>query len=48
MADTICKLIEQPDLLQKLGDQARKKVLERHSIDIQAPKIAELINQISS
>ncbi len=48
MADWICELLDDPNQLKTLGNQARKKVLERHSIDVQGPKIAALIKQVSS
>jgi glycosyltransferase involved in cell wall biosynthesis len=48
MADWICELLDDPNQFKTLGNQARKKVLERHSIDVQGPKIASLIKQVSS
>ncbi|PSB55164.1 glycosyltransferase family 4 protein [Chamaesiphon polymorphus] len=47
MADCVIKLYESPCLLQSLGVNAKHKVMERHSIEIAAPKILEIIkNQI--
>lgn len=45
MADRVIELYHSPDLRQKLGENAKKKVMERHNIETTAPKILEVINR---
>lgn len=43
MADRILELYHSSELRQKLGENAKKKVTERHSLEIAASKILEVI-----
>ena len=45
-ARALVKLSEQPELRQRLGASARQKVLSGHTIEIQAPKILRLLEQL--
>jgi len=45
MAEKIIELIKNPELRQKLGERARKKVKERFDVEVQAPKIFSLIQR---
>ncbi len=46
MAEKVIALHENKDLRMKLGKRAKTKVAERHSIDIQAKKIVEIIEKV--
>lgn len=48
MAEAIVGLIRSTESLHRLGDRARAKVLERHDIGVQVPKIATLIRELLS
>ena len=48
MADRIVELYYSPELRQKLGDNARKKVVDRHSLEMTASKILEIIEHQAS
>jgi glycosyltransferase involved in cell wall biosynthesis len=43
MANRIIELYHSPELRQMLGENAKKKVIERHSLEIAASKILEVI-----
>jgi len=45
MAEKIIELIKNPELRQRLGERARKKVKERFDVEVQAPKIFSLIQR---
>ena len=45
MADSIIQLYQSPDLVKKLGQNAKKKVCDRHDLKTTAPKILEVIKQ---
>ncbi|WP_019505372.1 DUF6212 domain-containing protein [Pleurocapsa sp. PCC 7319] len=47
MADAISYLFDSPKLVEKMGNNAYKKVFELYSEDVLAPKILALINQMS-
>lgn len=46
MADKILLLIKSPDLRDKMGIQAKQKVVSRHHISVAAPQIIEIIRHI--
>ena len=45
MAEKIIELIKNPELRQRLGERARKKVKERFDVEVQAPKILSLMQR---
>ena len=47
-ADKIIYASENKNILSELGKQARKKVLERHIVDIAAPQILEFCRQVAA
>lgn len=46
-AKALIQLSEQPALRQKMGEAARKKVMDRYTVEIQAPKIAGFIERLA-
>jgi glycosyltransferase involved in cell wall biosynthesis len=46
MADKILLLIKSPDLRNKMGIQAKHKVVSRHDISVAAPQIIEIIRHV--
>jgi glycosyltransferase involved in cell wall biosynthesis len=46
-AKALIQLSEQPALRQKMGAAARKKVMDCYTVEIQAPKIAGLIEELA-
>ncbi len=46
MADKILLLIKSPDLRNKMGIQAKQKVVSRHDISVAAPQIIEIIRHV--
>lgn len=46
MAAAILRLVGDPDTARRLGERARVKVLERHDLGVQVPKIAALIDEL--
>lgn len=45
MATAVCGLHDNPDLRRRLGDRARKKVMERHDISVGGQHIYNIIKQ---
>ena len=45
MADRVIELYHSPDLRQKLGQNAKQKVIERHDLNTSAPKVLEVIKK---
>ena len=45
MADKVIELLSNDDLRQRLGDQARKKVRDRHDVQIAAPNLYQIIKR---
>ena len=45
MATAVCRLHDNPDLRRRLGDRARKKVMERHDISVGGQHIYNIIKQ---
>jgi len=45
VAQALIQLSEQPTLRKKLGDAARQKVIDHYTVEVQAPKIVNLIRQ---
>jgi glycosyltransferase involved in cell wall biosynthesis len=44
-AERIGELLESPELRARMGETARKKVLERHDISVSAPRIRDVIKR---
>ena len=41
-------LVSPIEVLEKMADRAHKRVVERHSVDIEAKKLAELFHSVSA
>jgi len=46
MSARIVELIENPSLRDELGRRARAKVLERHDVEVVAPRIMNIIERV--
>lgn len=45
MAEKVIALLNSPDLCQRLGERAKQKVRERHSVEITSPQIKKIIEK---